>query len=1251
MKSNCSRLRLAPLLAKRSVAGLVIEAEEQYQCELCQKALAEPFKQEKCKSLGVASAPENAQLCSLTGNWPGFDNSPPAGGVSIPPVILPHRGPMSVRLPLRASLSGFVVLILLLVSQALQAQIPQPILAEGYSPETDSLARRIPCAGNRAGTLIPGAATAQSNDLSLDTIFLCWNDEILIDHNGDQRLDGDPDPSTPAGVGYAFYNCRPTADGPTLGAIQADRCLIRNPTPPPGSPNFFIASGGSLTGDVLFFNRGAIQTAFGAGNPILIWFAPITFDRLNGSGASATPVYENGGTCVSANPAAAFAVVYLNELRTGANNISGCAGQFSVQGGLPGWRAGDRYTIDIVNISDPTVRGTVNNPFVGSGGNVSYSVPQPGTYRITVTDEKGCSASSFTAAHTACTPNPKVRIAVDTVVAMPNATVCVPVRAFNFNNIVSFQFAIDYDETKLLFLGMQNAAISPFNAGAEYNDNGSSIVIGSFSAGAGFTVANGAPLFEVCFRVLGLNGEFAEIGFNDPISGTEFASQISPPIFLPFCLDTGGVAISNNTVALVLNQEVEGCGGENQNAMGIRVLGGTAPYTITWRLQGSPGAPSGPVQTFQPNQPFVTPSALAPGIYEVTAIDNNGNTVTNTVVLQDGPTLSVFVDRLSNLLCNGDTNGALTARIALDFVTINNPGSGYSYAWSTGATAQAINNLPIGNYSVTVTDARGCTATANNTITAPPVLTTTMVLSNATCEGLNDGSIRLTPNGGTPAAGAYTFRYTIPSGSISNANSAQLNVNGGPGIYNFTITDDNGCSIDTMATLTASRVLSLSPTITNVRCAGEQSGNIVVLGGASLGTANLPFNFVWNGVAPANVSNTPTQSTASNLGAGTYSVLATDASGCQVRDTFTVTQPQPLVVNLVDSGNESCSPGLDGFIEVSAQGGTSTPTPYQFEWTDLSGAVVGTNARATGLVAGSYNVLVTDANGCIDSLNTRVLLTTPARPTITSLVNDTLNCRTDTNGSLTVTAQGAGSPVTRFEWSTGATGPSIMGLSPGTYLVTVFDQQGCSQTDSAMVVAPDSLRVIDTILTTPPCFQGGDGVIEITVAGGTTPYFFDWSTGQNGLGLNRIDGPSLTQGVYTVSIRDANNCPIIVETYILDDAPSIDPDFTNIGRASCAIEVCDGSATVSAVLPGSPGAVFNFEWASGQANTGAISSTANNLCGGRNTVLIQESSMVCPPQEFVVSIPAPDPLILEVARVEDVRCFGESNGLIAIDTV
>ncbi|HFC00799.1 MAG TPA: hypothetical protein ENJ53_08350, partial [Phaeodactylibacter sp.] len=330
----------------------------------------------------------------------------------------------------------FPITLLMLVATLGFSQNPQPIkiASPSNSPnQPESVLACVPGFGNEAGTISLGAFVGSSNDVDFDTMYLCFNDQILIDHDaGTESFAGDPDMTSPAGIGYAFYDCPPTVNGDLI-TIQSDPCVTDTPLPVGGAMALpYIATSPDNSGDVLFENLGFLQTLFGGGSPVLKWFAPITYDQLNG----ATAVFEGNpaGPCVDVNTDVAFAVVYLNEIT--ATNIqstfggSNCQGSFDIAGGLPEFDAAESYNISITLNSDPSITGTVISGTATNGENVKFKITTPGLYDVVVTDGKACPAN-FQIDMTGCTA---LEMIIPDLTATPGSQICLPVTVSNFNN-------------------------------------------------------------------------------------------------------------------------------------------------------------------------------------------------------------------------------------------------------------------------------------------------------------------------------------------------------------------------------------------------------------------------------------------------------------------------------------------------------------------------------------------------------------------------------------------------------------------------------------------------------------------------------------------------------------------------------------------------------------------------------------------------------------------------------------------------
>ena len=393
-------------------------------------------------------------------------------------------------------------------------------------------------------------------------------------------------------------------------------------------------------------------------------------------------------------------------------------------------------------------------------------------------------------------------------------------------------------------------------------------------------------------------------------------------------------------------------------------------------------------------------------------------------------TLSASAAATSNVLCNGASNGIATATVTGGTVT-------YTYSWSNGSSTVSTSNptgavLSAGSYTVNVTDNTGiCTATATVTITQPATLAdgAPTLNSNVLCFGGDGSATAATPTGGTAP---YTYAWNGGATS-TNATNASLTA----GTYTVNVTDANGCVVNSAGTVTltqpATPLADGAPTLnSNVLCFGGDGSATAAI--ATGGTA--PYTYAWNGGA------TSTNLTNAALSAGTYTVNVTDANGCMVNSSGTVTITQPAAVTALSFVNNNASACANsGSATVTPGGGN---TPYTYSWTGGN-----TTATATGLSGGSYTVTVTDSSGCSAS-STITISQAPALGITTTSVND--NSQGACNGMATATATGGTAPYT-YNWSPGGgTNDTINGKCPGHYCCVVTDSLGCKDSTCVTII-------------------------------------------------------------------------------------------------------------------------------------------------------------------------------------------------------
>ncbi|KAA5535356.1 Ig-like domain-containing protein [Paenimyroides baculatum] len=460
--------------------------------------------------------------------------------------------------------------------------------------------------------------------------------------------------------------------------------------------------------------------------------------------------------------------------------------------------------------------------------------------------------------------------------------------------------------------------------------------------------------------------------------------------------------------------------------------------------------------------------------------------------------------------CFGLANGSAT-------VVVSGDTTPYTYLWSNGSTTAAISNLAPGTYNVVITDANGCTANKSVVITEPAVISNTLKVKNVSCNGGNDANIEVTSTGGTAP---FTYLW-----SHNNATTATI-TGLVAGTYNVQVKDANNCIKTEQIIITQPNILTATITSKNVSCNGTYTGEatVNVIGGTA------PYTYSWN--------NGITTATNTGLRPGIFSVTVTDAKGCTVNSSVTITEPTVLTVSTKQT-KTGCNGATTNSVIATVTGGTQ---PYTYLWSNGF-----TTANADNLLPGTYNLTVTDANGC--KVNETVSVVATANLAL-SFSKKNISCNGLSNGSATAVVTGGKAPFT-YNWSTGSINPSINNLGVGTYTLTVTDDYGCTVTETVDITQPDILTATHQ-QTNVNCYGLSDGSISLTVSGGTAPYIYQWSNGFKTASLNQIPA-----GTYTVVVTDSNNCALAHTVTITQ--PIDVPTPTAVNQVFCF----NNNATVS----------------------------------------------------------------------------------------
>lgn len=540
------------------------------------------------------------------------------------------------------------------------------------------------------------------------------------------------------------------------------------------------------------------------------------------------------------------------------------------------------------------------------------------------------------------------------------------------------------------------------------------------------------------------------------------------------CTAVATTAVSQpSPLDIVATKQDVSCFNGLDGVIQLAVTGGTSPYSYLWNTGATISSPSG----------------LAAGIYSVTVTDVNGCQQLKTFeIAQPSMPLMLLPTIVSNVTCHGDQDGAIN-------LTINGGTAPYQYLWSNGDTAANLNNLPAGNYSITVTDARGCSSVATTAISQPPSFDIVELIEMVSCSNGQDGAIQITVSGGNAP---YQYLW-------SNGNSSSSATNLSSGLYSVTITDANGCSSIRSFEITQPSPLGINGITQPVTCYNGQDGsvNVTVQGG------NAPYTYVWN-------SGT-TMPALSGLSSGVYTVTITDGSGCTGTASYQVLEPSnPVSVNGTVQ-NAGCLNGNNGSVTLQVTGGTS---PYHYLWNNGN-----TSSQISGMPLGNYMVTVTDSRGCEIMRN--------------FVIDDLSEINLNINGSdticvgETVTLVADSIDAANYQWYyngnilNGATGLMFITPAAGNYYVVMNHPCGTFVSDTVKIVVKtvENVSVTNNQIVCPP------ETAQLFATGGSV---YKWSPDAF-MTFSNVPDPVVSPiqtTVYSVEIINDFGCRAVLNTTV-----------------------------------------------------------------------------------------------------------------------
>ena len=686
------------------------------------------------------------------------------------------------------------------------------------------------------------------------------------------------------------------------------------------------------------------------------------------------------------------------------------------------------------------------------------------------------------------------------------------------------------------------------------------------------------------------------------------------------CTITSTVTIGGPASALTATLATTPVTCSSNGSITVNATGGWGGYTYT--IAPVAGTQSGNVFTNVPA-----------GTYTITTTDSNGCQDTDTVTFTTPvrPTLSL---NAASDFCYDGTNAATLIVTAAGGVAPYqfslNGGAFVAGNTSTPANSHTYTGLTPGTYTVVVRDAYGCTNAATFTQTINPQLTINAVLTKTfDCTASPNATISVTTAGGYPGytyqvsfnGGAYAAISPAPSGnpfvySIPTAN---------PGTYQFQVTDTRGCIAQTGVITVAPLVLpTATHTSTNVSCNGGSNGSVTIT--PSSGTA--PYQISFNGSAFTSTT------TYSGLAAGTYPYIVRDAKQCTFNGSVTITQPTTITASAALTTPYTCT--TSGVITVTASGGTGA-----LSYSINGGVTYQAGNTFTVNSAGSYTIIIRDANGC--TRTTGIIVTPLNPPTDISFAATAVTCTSGNTSNVTLTVTGGSAPLTYQIIAPVAGAPQVSNvfnnLAPGTYTFQVTDNRNCTYQESFTINALPALTVTAVVNNNIQCVGSATGSIRFTVSGFSptynytiTPNGFPGDSGTN-VGTASITVNNLPAGTYTINVVNPTTA-CTASTSVTISAPSTPLNATlTTTPVTCS---ANGSVIVNA-----SGGWGGYTYAISPLAGTQSGNTFTNIPAGSYNITIVDANGCSISRSFTLTAPVRPSLTLSATSD---FCYDTTNG-------
>ncbi|MEM6396909.1 MAG: gliding motility-associated C-terminal domain-containing protein [Bacteroidota bacterium] len=702
------------------------------------------------------------------------------------------------------------------------------------------------------------------------------------------------------------------------------------------------------------------------------------------------------------------------------------------------------------------------------------------------------------------------------------------------------------------------------------------------------------------------------------------------------CIFTGLPVLDEESTTTLTSSVVDPtCPDAENGSINLDVTSGAAPFTFSW----SNGESSQNI------------ADVGVGFYTAEVVDANGCTTVREFDLV--PTSSLDVDAVvDDVSCFDGANGSISTSVTASLTPL-------TFAWSNAADTPNLTDVPADNYTLTITDAAGCAYESSYEITQPELFVIDSLIDLNDCFGDSSAAIEIVP----PSTGIFTAEWSTGDAglSLSNLSSGDysvlvrsdlgceqaydftiedpnpellaladltaptcdeangvvsLSLDGGQGPYTvewaggqsgetitdlsegdyqYTVTDALGCTTVESIFLAEEVIGSFTPAISQPTCPGAADGSISL----SLSGVAEPFDIQW--------SNGEIGSDINNLGEGSISVEIIDANGCLLTDSFELEEQSNLSISSVVT-DADCFGGDEGAIVLDV---TAAQEPLEFNWSNAA-----EGSSLSGLEAGEYELIITDALGCEYASSYTII--EPEEFIIDSLI--TLNdCFGGSAASIEIVPPATGTFTA--EWNTTDTGLSLIDLQAGDYSVSVTSDLGCVQEYAFQIVDEVEPISIDLAASDPICgFDNGS--ISAIVSGGNGPFTFDWGTAGSGADLT-----DLGDGDYALLVTDQTGCTATIDTFLMPY-----PELTNSFDVQEPLCADDATGAIS-LVPNGGTTPYTFSWSNSETAPEIEGLTADDY-----EVTITDA-LGCELVE-TITINEPEPLQLD-QNVTQPLCFGD----------